>query len=98
MDRFACDVTRKIKTGDIVRVNPPEDTIEVMEGAIDEDSKYSGFYKLSVTDRLNEVADFAALTEGEKEMLRRDGALSLKEADRMIENAIGIMPIPWASQ
>ena len=35
-----------------------------------------------------------ALTEGEKEMLRRDGALSLKEADRMIENAIGIMPIP----
>ena len=31
-------------------------------------SKYSGFYKLSVTDRLNEVADFAALTEGEKEM------------------------------
>lgn len=57
-------------------------------------SKYSGFYKLSVTDRLNEVVDFAALTEGEKEMLRRDGALSLKEADRMIENAIGIMPIP----
>lgn len=57
-------------------------------------SKYSGFYNLSVTDRLNEVADFAALTEGEKEMLRRDGALSLKEADRMIENAIGIMPIP----
>ena len=37
MDRFACDVTKKIKTGDIVRVNPPEDTIEVMEGAIDED-------------------------------------------------------------
>lgn len=57
-------------------------------------SKYSGFYKLSTTDRLEEVADFAALTEGEKEMLRRDGALSLKEADRMIENAIGIMPIP----
>lgn len=57
-------------------------------------SKYSGFYKLSTADRLEEVADFAALTEGEKEMLRRDGALSLKEADRMIENAIGIMPIP----
>lgn len=57
-------------------------------------SKYSGFYKLSTADRLEEVADFAALTEDEKEMLRRDGALSLKEADRMIENAIGIMPIP----
>ncbi|WP_419023589.1 hydroxymethylglutaryl-CoA reductase, degradative [Emergencia sp.] len=57
-------------------------------------SKYSGFYNLSTADRLEEVADFAALTEGEKEMLRRDGALSLKEADRMIENAIGIMPIP----
>lgn len=57
-------------------------------------SKYSGFYKLSTADRLEEVADFAALTEGEKEMLRRDGALSLKEADRMIENAVGIMPVP----
>ena len=29
MDRFECDVTKRIKTGDIVRVNPPEETIEV---------------------------------------------------------------------
>ncbi len=30
MDRFECDVTKNIKTGDTVRVNPPEETIEVL--------------------------------------------------------------------
>lgn len=30
MDRFGCDVTENIKTGDIVRVNPPEEMIEVL--------------------------------------------------------------------
>lgn len=30
MDRFECDVTEMIKTGDVVRVNPPEETIEVL--------------------------------------------------------------------
>ena len=30
MDRFECDVTETIKTGDMVRVNPPEETIEVL--------------------------------------------------------------------
>lgn len=57
-------------------------------------SKYSGFYKLSAADRLNEVAEFAALTEEEKEIISRDSALSIETANRMIENAIGIMPVP----
>lgn len=30
MDRFDVDVTKTIKTGDMVRVNPPEETIEVL--------------------------------------------------------------------
>lgn len=59
-----------------------------------ETSKYSGFYKLSAADRLNEVAEFAALTEEEKEIISRDSALSIETANRMIENAIGIMPVP----
>lgn len=57
-------------------------------------STYSGFYKLSAEERLNEVAEFAALMEEEKETISRDSALSLEAADRMVENAIGLMPIP----
>lgn len=57
-------------------------------------SKYSGFYKLSIRERQSEVAEFATLTEEEKETICRNGALSLDAADRMIENAVGIMPVP----
>lgn len=57
-------------------------------------SSYSGFYKLSAEERLKEVAEFAALTEEEKEIIRKEASLSLNAADRMVENAIGIMPIP----
>lgn len=57
-------------------------------------SKYSGFYKLSIRERQSEVAEFAALTEEEKETICRNSALSLDAADRMIENAVGIMPVP----
>lgn len=57
-------------------------------------SSYSGFYKLSAEERLKEVAEFAALTDEEKEIIRKEASLSLNAADRMVENAIGIMPIP----
>ena len=57
-------------------------------------SSYSGFYKLSTEARLNEVAEFAGLTEEEKAIIRQSASLSLEAADRMVENAVGIMPIP----
>ena len=58
-------------------------------------SAYSGFYKLSVEERLNEVAEFAGLTEEEKKIMLTGSALSLEAGDRMIENVIGQMPLPF---
>lgn len=57
-------------------------------------SKYSGFYKLDPEQRLAEVAEFASLTEEEETIIKTDGSLSVEAANRMIENAVGIMPIP----
>lgn len=58
-------------------------------------SEFSGFYKLSVADRLKEVAEFANLSDAEQAMLTNTGALSLDVADHMIENVVGGMALPF---
>lgn len=57
-------------------------------------SAISGFYKMSIDERLKFVKEFAGLTDEEVNMLRGSGSLSLDLADRMIENVIGIFPMP----
>ncbi|MBS7610702.1 hydroxymethylglutaryl-CoA reductase, degradative [Candidatus Bathyarchaeota archaeon] len=57
-------------------------------------SRITGFYKLSLEERLRIVAEFANLTEEECTLLRNTGSLELSLADRMIENVIGVMHIP----
>ena len=57
-------------------------------------SLISGFYKLSLDQRLEHLRQFAGLTEEETALLRAQGALKLEDADRMVENVIGTMPIP----
>lgn len=57
-------------------------------------SEISGFYKLSVEDRLKAVREFAGLTDEEVEVLRKTGALETGQADRMIENVIGTTELP----
>jgi len=57
-------------------------------------SEISGFYKLSIKERLNFVKEFAGLTDNEIELLQTSGPLSLELADRMVENVIGTMPVP----
>lgn len=57
-------------------------------------SSVSGFYKLSPKRRLEIVKEFAGLSEEEFELLQRGNSLSLKVADRMIENVIGTFPLP----
>ena len=57
-------------------------------------SEYSGFYRLPVKDRVKFVRDFAGLTEQDELALGQPGALSLDVANRMIENVIGVMPVP----
>ena len=56
-------------------------------------SKLSGFYKLSLEERLKIVSEFAELTEEETDAISKQG-LSLSQADLMIENVIGTMQIP----
>ncbi|MET1124822.1 MAG: hydroxymethylglutaryl-CoA reductase, degradative [Archaeoglobaceae archaeon] len=53
-----------------------------------------GFYKLSVDERLEKVAEFAGLSEEEKRILKSTGGLSIEIADRMIENVIGTFELP----
>lgn len=57
-------------------------------------SAISGFYKLSIDERLKIVKEFADLTDEEVSMLKASGSLSLELADRMIENVIGVFPMP----
>ena len=59
-----------------------------------EDSRLSGFYKLSVEERRDIVAKLALLSKEDVEALATHGELSEVSADRMIENVIGTMSLP----
>ncbi|MDI6889010.1 MAG: hydroxymethylglutaryl-CoA reductase, degradative [Methanocellales archaeon] len=56
-------------------------------------SRIPGFYKLSVQERLSRVKDFVHMDDKFLENIHKR-ALSVEQADRMIENTIGIMEIP----
>ncbi|MEM4389293.1 MAG: hydroxymethylglutaryl-CoA reductase, degradative [Candidatus Micrarchaeia archaeon] len=55
-------------------------------------SAISGFYKLSVEERVRLVKEFAGLSEAEVALLRN--ALSIETANRMIENVVGLHALP----
>ncbi len=57
-------------------------------------SQLSGLYKLTPQERLKLVKDFAKLTDEEVQILSAGGALRIEDADRMVENVIGTMPLP----
>ena len=62
-------------------------------------SSYSGFFKLSVDERLNEIAEFADLTEEEKAIIFSADSLDIEKADHMVENVIGReVVIPMVSE
>jgi len=57
-------------------------------------SYISGFYKLSIEERVEKLKEFADLTDEEIALLKKFGALDIEIADRMIENVVGTMPLP----
>jgi hydroxymethylglutaryl-CoA reductase len=57
-------------------------------------SDLKGFYKLTPKERLKIVKEFADLTDEEAELLQLTGSLNLDLANRMIENVVGVFPIP----
>ena len=56
-------------------------------------SNISGFYKLNRENRFKIIKDFAGLTDDEIDILM-NGAFDFHLADKMVENAIGVMGIP----
>ena len=58
------------------------------------DSRLSGFYKLSVAERREIVAELSSLSSEEIAALANHGELDEIAADRMIENVIGTMSLP----
>ena len=58
------------------------------------DSRLSGFYKLSVAERREMIANLAQLSDDEVAALANHGELDELAADRMIENVIGTMSLP----
>lgn len=57
-------------------------------------NNYSGFYKLSVEDRLREVAEFSKLSDEEIKILGDANSLSESASDNMVENVIGRFSLP----
>ncbi|MDP4083713.1 MAG: hydroxymethylglutaryl-CoA reductase, degradative [Bacillota bacterium] len=57
-------------------------------------SRFPQFYKKTMEERLSLLADFANLTQEEVAALSSQGALTLEQADKMVENAIGIYSLP----
>jgi hydroxymethylglutaryl-CoA reductase len=57
-----------------------------------ETSRISGFYKLTPEERLMAVAERSGLSEGERSQIK-DGLL-LDQANRMVENVIGMFQVP----
>jgi len=57
-------------------------------------SEISGFYKLPVDERVKVIKEFAVLTDDETKLLQKPGALGFDVANRMVENLIGVLPVP----
>ncbi|HPJ30460.1 MAG TPA: hydroxymethylglutaryl-CoA reductase, degradative [Methanothrix sp.] len=56
-------------------------------------SRIAGFYKLPAADRLRMVAENAGLSEEEAGAIGGSG-LSLSQADKMVENVVGLFQVP----
>ncbi|WP_085994330.1 hydroxymethylglutaryl-CoA reductase, degradative [Oceanobacillus senegalensis] len=57
-------------------------------------TRIPGFYNLSPNKRLEHLAKHANLSKEETEIIKGGKGFSVADADRMIENVIGYMPIP----
>lgn len=57
-------------------------------------SRLPGFYKLTMAERHAKLAETYELGVEELEALASQGALTLEQADKMVENAVGIYSLP----
>ena len=92
-------ITREIKMVDMTVIDSVLCHISLIaenwqEIAMKKSSHASAFYKLNPEQRLIFVKEFAGLTDEECHLLQTMGSLPMDLADRMIENVIGMMPMP----
>mgnify|MGYP003327112640 CR=1 FL=1 len=59
-----------------------------------ENSRLKGFYKLSVKERRDMVAELAGLDQEAVDALAATGELTEAAADRIIENVVGTLALP----
>lgn len=59
-----------------------------------QETSFEGFYKKTPAERLEILAKKAQLSEEEKKLLQKTGALEIDSANRMIENVVGVHPLP----
>ncbi len=57
-------------------------------------SEISGFYKLSIPERVEKIREMVDLTDEETAAISNTGVLGEDLADRMIENVVGTMALP----
>ncbi len=70
-----------------------ERALEVQADTIKKSSSIGSFYKLSMDERLKQLKEFAGLSEDEVKTLKA-GVLPFGSAERMIENVVGLFPLP----
>lgn len=58
------------------------------------ESAISGFYKMSVEERLKLIQEAGNLSEEEMLVLRKEGPLGIEQANRLIENVFSTFPLP----
>ncbi len=59
-----------------------------------ETSRLPSFYKLSLAERIEHIAEHVGLTEDEKKVLSGTMGLHRHQADHMIENVVGVHTLP----
>jgi hydroxymethylglutaryl-CoA reductase len=57
-------------------------------------SRISGFHKMSQSERIKVVAEFTGLDDASVKLLENTGNLPAETAGHMIENVVGVLPIP----
>ncbi len=57
-------------------------------------SRIPNFYKMPFQEKIRVISELAKLTAEEGELLKNTGSIPPEMAERMIENVIGVMPLP----
>ena len=56
--------------------------------------KYADITKMTVDERLQQIADMTQMSESDIEILKKKNALSLETADSMVDHVIGTYALP----